>query len=60
MDEKHEVLSIGLNGKGDAVLRVRVARGAQIEVSTNTVSFARLAAAGVQVVNEYQRQGPKG
>jgi hypothetical protein len=55
-----EVLSIGLNDRGAAVVRVRFASGAQVDVATDTVSFAKLAAAGARVVNEYQRQTPKG
>lgn len=47
------VESIGTTGNGVAVIRIRVARGALIEVSTNVVGFAKLAAAGVRVVNEY-------
>jgi hypothetical protein len=58
--EKSTVESIGVNEKGDSVIRIRLARGAQIEVSTNVLGFAKLAAAGVFVKNDYQRQAPRG
>lgn len=53
------VESIGVNGNGDSVIRMRISAGGNdrgfIEASTNVVSFARLAGAGVRVVNEFVR-----
>ena len=50
-----EVVSIGVTHKGNSVVRVRMPNGAQVDVETNLVSFAKLAALGVRVYNEGSR-----
>lgn len=55
MVKNPEVLSIGVNAKGDSVIRIRCENGYEVHASTNIVSFARLAEAGVRVYNETVR-----
>lgn len=52
---KPEVVSIGVTHKGTSVVRVRMPNGANVDVETNLVSFAKLAALGVRVYNEGAR-----
>jgi hypothetical protein len=59
MDKTYVIESTGVNEKGDSVIRIR-ANGSSFEVSTNVLGLARLAAAGVTVRNDFQRQGPRG
>ena len=47
---KAVVNCIGVNVKGDSVIYMSL-NGSTIQVSTNVVGFAKLAAAGIQVVN---------
>jgi hypothetical protein len=62
MEQAFIIESIGVSAKGDSVIRIRanLRPGSEfstsIEVSTNMVGFARLAAAGVRVYNEQQRK----
>ncbi len=51
MEKQPVVSSIGIEGNKDTVIRIRLPDGRMIYASTNMVSFALLAAAGVRVVN---------
>lgn len=62
MEQAFIIESIGTNGSGDTVLRIRAEfrpaseHGTSIEVNTNVLGFSRLAAAGVRVVNDVTRR----
>jgi hypothetical protein len=50
--KRAEVISIGIDGKNRTVVRLILPDGSRMDVETNHVCFARLAAKGVRVVNE--------
>jgi hypothetical protein len=51
--EQPQVSSIGLDARGAVVIRLAFADGRIREAETNQVSFARLAAEGIPVVNQF-------
>jgi hypothetical protein len=46
-----QVSSIGITERGDSVMRLRMVNGSILSVSINVRDFAKLAAAGIPVVN---------
>lgn len=52
MEAKFEILSVGVSEHGNSIIRCRSHLGQFIEVATNAIGLARLAAAGCPVNND--------